>query len=169
MKRMNVTELTAESFAPYGRLAEPYGEKVTKEGENWICYSPVDFVMPEAPMGIGIVYSDEFPEKITGMERHVSREEVLWPTTQELIMLVDLPIYLGAEAAKPNVETTKAFRIKPGQVIIISRGTWHSPAFAVSGKAKYFFMVEKKKDMIDQDDNPWISFQDDESVTIERE
>lgn len=167
--RIKVTELTVESFAPYGRLAEAYEGKVTKAGENWVCYSPVDFIMPEAPVGIGIVYSEELPEQITGMERHVSRDEVLWATTEDLIMLADLPVYMGVEDARPNPETTRAFLIKAGQVIVINRGTWHSPAFAVSGQAKYYFMVEKKKDLIDQDDNPWIPFKGDETVRVDRE
>lgn len=169
MKRIKVTELTVESFASYGRLVEAYEGKITKAGENWTCYSPVDFIMAEGTVGIGIVYSEELPARITGMERHVSREEVLWATTQDLIMLVDLPVYMGVEDARPNADTTKAFLIKAGQVIVINRGTWHSPAFAVAGRAKYFFMVEKKKDLIDQDDQPWISFKGDEAVGVDRE
>ncbi len=54
-------------------------------------------------------------------------------------------LYLGAEEARPDPETVKAFLIKAGQVVIMSRGTWHSPAFAVSGQAKCYFMVEWKK------------------------
>ncbi|MEY8336941.1 ureidoglycolate lyase [Lachnospiraceae bacterium 62-35] len=169
MKKISVTELTPISFAPYGRVVENYDGAITKQGEHWICYSPVDFILPDAPMGFGIVYSDEVPEKITAMERHVSREEVLWATNEDLIMLVDLPIYLGAGDARPNPETTKAFLIKAGQVVVINRGTWHSPAFAVSGKAKYYFMVEFKKDLIDQDHDPWIPFENDESIMVSGE
>lgn len=166
MKTIGITELTIESFAPYGRLVTEFGEKVTKEGENWTCYSPVDFIMPDAPVGFGIVYSGPVPSQIHALERHVSREEVLWSAGEDLIMVVDLPVYLGAEDARPNPETSKAFRIKAGQVVVINRGTWHSPAFSSKEQAKYYFMVEKKKDLIDQDDDPWIPFLGDEMIEV---
>lgn len=168
MKQIEVTELTAENFAPFGRLVKAYDRNATKEGENWECFSSVDFLIPQAPMGIGIVNSGELPLQITGMERHVSREEVLWATTEDLIMLEDLPVYMGSGNARPDADTTRAFRIKAGQVIVINRGTWHSPAFAVSGKATYYFMVEIKKDLIDQDDDPWIPFKDGETISVKR-
>lgn len=169
MKRIKVKELTVESFAPYGRLVEEYGGEITKSGENWSCCSPVDFVIPQAPIGIGIVISGEVPGQITAMERHVSREEVLWATTKDLVMLVDLPVYLGVRQARPNAETTEAFLIQAGQVVVMNRGTWHSPAFSAEGKARYYFMVEWKKDLIDQDENPWIPFQQNEVIGIDRE
>ena len=166
MKLIKAERLTSEKFAPFGRMAESYKNKETKSGENWVCYSLVDFVVPQAPMGIGIVYSKELPEKITAMERHVSREEILWAATDDLVMLVDLPVSLGAEAARPNPDTIKAFFIKAGQVSILNRGTWHSPAFAAKGEAKYYFMVEWKKDLIDQEAAPWIPFEGEEEVAV---
>ena len=168
MKHIPVTELTKESFAPYGRVVFPYRNTITKAGEGWKCCSPMDFVLPDAPMGIGVVYSEELPEKITAMERHVSREEVLWAAKEDLIMLADIPAFLGSFTAKPNPETVKAFRIPAGTVIIIGRGAWHSPAFAVKGTAAYYFMVEKKKDFIDQDENPWIPFEGEEEIVVDR-
>lgn len=158
--------LTVESFAPYGRVVEHLEHAPTKEGENWRCYSPMEFILPDAPMGIGIVYCDTPPAAITAMERHVSREEVLWSTTEDILMAVDLPVYLGDEKARPNVATTKVFHIKAGQVLVINRGTWHSPGFAVQGTTKYYFMVEFKPDFIDQDAAPWIPFADDVSIAI---
>ncbi|WP_243008941.1 hypothetical protein [Clostridium sp. AM58-1XD] len=77
MKHVYLTALTPEKFAPYGRVVEPYKNKITKSGEHWKCCSPVDFITLQSPVGIGIVYSEELPEKISAMERHVSREEVL--------------------------------------------------------------------------------------------
>lgn len=158
--------LTPQSFAPFGRVLDNYDGPCTKEGENWICYSPVDFLMPDVPMGVGIVYCNTPPTSISALERHVSREELLWATTQDLVMAVDLPIFMGDENALPDAETCKVFLIKAGQAIIINRGTWHSPCFAVEGKAKYYFLVERKPDLIDQDAQPWIPFQGGETISI---
>lgn len=167
MKRIQVIELTMESFAPFGRLIKPREGRVTKAGENWSCCSPVDFVLPRGSMGIGVVSSLEVPAQIRCMERHVSREEVLWTAADDLIMLVDLPLYLGDDGGAPEADRVKAFVIRAGQVIVINRGTWHSPAFAVSGQAQYYFMVELGKDLVDQDEDPWIPFREGKAVSVE--
>jgi ureidoglycolate lyase len=164
--KKEIVELTAESFAPFGRVLEAHGE-ITKQGENWQCGSPVDFMMPGVPMmGVGIVACQAFPAAVDSLERHVSREELLWATTEDLVMAVDLPIHLGAACARPDARTTTVFRIRAGQALILARGAWHSPAFAVKGESRYFFAVEFKPDFIDQDAQPWIRFANDETIDI---
>ena len=165
--KQTIETLTAQSFAPYGRLLEQVGDTPTKAGSGWRCFSQVDFLQPHnAPLGVGIVYCGELPGPITELERHVSREELLWATGSDLLMCVDVPMHLGTPNARPSVETAKVFRIKAGQAVIIARGTWHSPAFAEHGEAKYFFLVESAKDLVDQDDAPWIPFRDGGEITV---
>lgn len=167
MKYLKVEKLTNQSFAPYGRVIGHPETEPTKAGEGWSCYSPMDFVQAAGMMGIGVVYCESCPPQIKSMERHVSREEVLWTAEQDVIMFVDIPVYLGNSDAQPNPDTTKAFCIPAGTVVVISRGTWHSPGFGVGGKARYYFMVEIKKDFIDQDAQPWIPFIKEETVALE--
>lgn len=163
--KKDIIELTPEAFAPFGRVLEPHGE-VTKQGGGWRCWSPVDFMTPTAPMGVGIVESGEFPAAVDALERHVSREELLWATTGDLLMAVDLPLRMGDAAARPDARTATVFRIRAGQALILARGVWHSPAFAAAGSARYFFAVEFKPDFIDQDAQPWIRFAGDEVLSI---
>lgn len=165
MVQIKPEELTTESFAPYGRVLEVPDHACTKQGAGWVCWSPVDFMLPDAPVGVGIVRCGQAPQ-ITALERHVSREELLWTTTRDVVMAVDLPVRLGDALARPNIETTRVFRIKAGQAVIIARGTWHSPAFAVQGEAEYFFLVEQKADLVDQDAQPWIDFAGGETLEI---
>lgn len=167
MKSLAIQQLTAESFAPYGRVIEHLDHPCTKSGPGWGCFSPVDFMLPDAPLGVGIVHCERVPEELEALERHVSREELLWTTTENLVMAVDLPIHLGDEYARPNADTTKVFLLKAGQAVILNRGTWHSPAFTLEGESTYFFLVEWKKDLIDQDAQPWIPFQNEERISVE--
>lgn len=164
-KTVKPLPLTVESFAPFGRVLENLPHAPTKDGDGWSCHSPIDFMITDAPLGVGIVYCSAAPA-IDSLERHVSREELLWATTEDLVMLADLPVHLGDPDAKPVFETARAFHIRAGQAMIINRGTWHSPAFAVSGESKYFFLVERKADLVDQDSAPWIPFRGGESITI---
>lgn len=167
MKKLKLLELTSELFAPYGRVMEHLDGPCTKSGEGWSCFSAIDFISGTEPMGIGLVYCEKIPNEINALERHVSREELLWSTTEDLVMALDLPIYLGAKYAQPNVATTNIFLIKKGQSLIINKGTWHSPAFALEKKSKYFFLVELKADLIDQESEPWIKFKNNESICLD--
>ena len=157
MVQIKPEELTMQSFAPYGRVLEVPDHACTKQGAGWVCWSPVDFMLPDAPVGVGIVRCGQAPH-ITAMERHVSREELLWTTTRDGVMAVDLPVRLGDALARPTIDTTRVFRI--------ARGAWHSPAFAVQGEAEYFFLVEQKADLVDQDAQPWIAFAGGETLEI---
>lgn len=169
MKTLKSEALTVEAFAPFGRVLENLPHAPTKDGEGWSCHSPVDFMITDAPLGVGIVYCSETPARVDSLERHVSREELLWATTEDLLMAVDLPIHLGDPEARPSADTTRVFRIRAGQAMIINRGTWHSPAYAVRGESRYFFLVERKPDLVDQDKAPWIPFRGDEAIAFARD
>ena len=102
MVQIKPEELTMESFAPYGRVLEVPDHACTKQGAGWVCWSPVDFMLPDAPVGVGIVRCGQAP-KITALERHVSREELLWTTTRDVVMAVDQPERLGDAQARTNI------------------------------------------------------------------
>ncbi len=163
--KKDLIELAPEAFAPFGRVLEPHGE-ITKQGESWQCWSPLDFMTPSAPVGVGIVTCQQFPASVDALERHVSREELLWTTTTSLVMAVDLPLHMGDAEARPNANTTQIFLLSAGQAVILARGVWHSPAFTLEGAGRYFFAVEFKPDFIDQDKQPWIRFINGEAISL---
>lgn len=166
---IDVMEITTENFAPYGRVLEPHTDFPTKSGENWRCFSDVDRLRPDSELMAGIVYCNAIPDVITGLEAHTSREELLWSTDRDILMVVAEPDDLEIPERKPDSEKTKVFLIKAGQAVIIGKGVWHSPAFSADGKeAKYFFLVEAKEDSIDQDAAPWISFKNGVGITAIR-
>lgn len=166
MAEIKVEKMSAEAYAPFGRVVGHMPGTPTKQGEGWTCYSPMELVDVTTSMGIGVVYCDEFPKNISSLERHVSRDEILWTTDKEVLMMVDIPRYLGDPKARPNIETAKIFMIPPHTILIIEKGTWHSPAYSVKGSTKYYFMIELKKDYIDQDEQPWIPFINNDTVKI---
>lgn len=164
---LEVTPLTEESFAPYGRLLEPHTAQPTKSGEGWTCFSDIDRMTPDVPLMVGLVYCGKMPERISALEGHTSREELLWATDKDLIMLVSEPNDINSKDRKPSISKTKAFLIKKGEAVIIGKGTWHSPAFSANGEeGRYFFLVEAKADSIDQDSDPWIGFDDGNEIVV---
>ena len=164
MRYFEPQPLTAESFRPFGRVMQPLVSGPTKSGEGWSCFSGVDYLHPDAPLLVGIVDCGPCPA-ISALEAHVSREEMLWATDHDLVMAVDLPTDLEDPNRCPSIDTTVLFHIPAGAAVIMNKGTWHSPAFTLEGNARYFFLVEDKKDTIDQDAAPWIPFREGGSLT----
>ncbi len=163
-------DLTAETFALYGRVLEPHCQKPSKAGTGWSCYSNIDRLTPTAPLMAGLVFCQAMPPVITALEAHTSREELLWAATEDLYMAVAEPLAIDDPQRKPAANCCEIFRIKAGQAVIIAKGVWHSPAFSATGKpAHYFFLVEDKPDAIDQDAAPWIEFADSETICLASE
>ncbi len=153
---ITVEELTPEVFEPYGRVLVLPERAATKKGKGWTCWSPIETISVDSPLGIGIVELEKIDLLITEMERHVSREELLWPVDQAIIQPMALPVQLDEPRAKPMLETVRAFMVRPGQAIIMKKGAWHSAALAVSDHTKYFFAIETKRDQIGAQQNPWV-------------
>lgn len=168
LARVPVEDLTPETFAPYGSVIELPKVSPNKVGPGWDCWSPVGFVRAVTTVGVGIVHSQARPLVVTEMERHVSREEILWPTNTEIVQPMALPEKLDDPAAQPDPRTVRAFRIKPGQAIVMVRGAWHSPAYPLQGNALYFFAIENKSDDIGDNKNPWVPFPEDGYVEMVR-
>lgn len=166
LRKVPIEDLTSEAFAPYGRVVELPKSGPNKLGPGWDCWTPVELIQATTTMGVGIVHTHERPLVITEMERHVSREELLWPTDTEVIQPMALPERLDDPTARPDPKTVRVFLIKPGQAIIMAKGAWHSPAYPLKGSAAYFFAIETKSDDIGDDKNPWVPFPDSGYVEI---
>jgi len=174
--RIRLQVLTEEAFRPYGRVLELPEVPPSKRGDIWQCWFPVGSMQLDAPLGLGIVRTSRLPQSIADMERHVSREELLFPVDKPIVQPVGLPkdlasekavpqvedvqaFILASEKAVPQVEDVQAFIIQPGQAIIMARGTWHAPAYALEHEeALYYFGVEIKPDAVGDDANPWVKF-----------
>ncbi len=101
------------------------------------------------------------------MERHVSREELLIALDKEIIQPVAICQDIEDPEERPDPKTVKAFRIKPGQGIIINKGVWHSPSYPVSGDATYLFAIEKKPDKFgDEMVNPLVQLLDNKKINM---
>lgn len=158
LRKVPIEDLTPEAFARYGRVVEVPKSSPNKCGLGWDCWTPVDLIQATTPIGVGIVHTCERPLVVTEMERHVRREELLWPTDTAVIQPMALPERLDDPAAQPDPSTVRVFLIRPGQAIIMAKGAWHSAAYPAGSSAVYFFAIETMGDGIGDDRNPWVPF-----------
>ena len=99
------------------------------------------------------------------MERHETREEALWAVNKPVVMLVGLPKDLANVEALPKIDEIKAFKLVPGQIVIMDKGTWHSPALAIEKGTFYYYAIEKSS-IPEKDVMPWKEFQNKEIVEM---
>lgn len=77
------------------------------------------------------------PCVIRKMERHLHTQEAMMCAGTSIAFLVAV-----AGGGSPKSESVKAFILNSGQVVVLNRGVWHSPAVGMSGPAEYYWMAE---------------------------
>ncbi|GAU80982.1 ureidoglycolate lyase [Bosea sp. BIWAKO-01] len=134
---LTIEPLTAESFAPYGRLLAPEGARdAGREGYDiWI--KPFS---AESQVRLQIVRYHARPFVVRVMERHLHVTETRMPLGGPSAVLVVAP----READIPTAANLRAFRIERTG-LLLHRGTWHSiDAYPESGThADFLFLSEE--------------------------
>ncbi|RKX73805.1 MAG: hypothetical protein DRP49_06925 [Spirochaetes bacterium] len=91
-------------------------------------------------------------------ERHLNTSETLIPT-DDIVIVIALPGKNGNK--EPDWDTVKAFRIKKGDAIILSKEVWHYAPMAVNGTVKTFVVFNTntpEKDNVSLDSQELYSF-----------
>lgn len=132
-----VLPLSAEAFAPYGRVLAPSGPRdAGREGYDiWI----QPFAAESAPR-LQIVRYHARPFAVTLIERHLHVTEARLPLGGPPAIIV---VAEPSDAA-PAPEELRAFRLE-GEGVIFHRGTWHAiDAYPERGAhADFLFLSEE--------------------------
>jgi ureidoglycolate hydrolase len=142
-----VFPLTAEAFAPYGRVLSPSGARDTgREGYDiWI----QPFAAESRPR-LQIVRYHARPFVVALIERHLHVTEARQPLGgPPAIIVVAEPSELP-----PAPETLRAFRLD-GEGVLFHRGTWHAiDAYPEHGSHADFLFLSEEPTVNELFDNP---------------
>lgn len=157
--------LTPESFAPYGQAILVPAGPAPKQGKDWDCWFGLGELGEMGPV-VGFVKTRPTDELITTMERE-TKTEFLLPITGPVVQAVAVPGDLSDHSEQPDAGTVRAFRIEPGQAIIMAPGTWHWAALpAGDEEVHYYFIGEPHPPEPGREASPWVPFEQDETVHI---
>ena len=139
---LNVHELSAESFAGYGKFLDSALVKPDAEESDFAFYYNLMEADFHDPVAISIVES-KLQEDLYGnsLETHFETPEVLIP--------LDGTIYLvltkseAADMKKPDLNSAKAFVVKPGQAVLLPPGIWHRAPLSLAKPVKTCCLVRK--------------------------
>lgn len=125
--RIQARALTAEAFAPYGWL--PLDDTDPTDGVHTLAFEGGD------PHCNVIAHAaDEVDRTVAGarctrLYRHDTHTQVLMPMNVDAIVAVAPAAVDFADAA--HLDAVAAFRVGPGEVFVLHRGTWHWGPFPI--------------------------------------
>jgi ureidoglycolate lyase len=158
--------LREDRVAPYGRLTGTVTTSTPDlEGDGWVCWYPAGEPDESAPM-LGIVRTEPRPLSVAAMERHQDREEWVYALDRPYIQVVALSSLDDPE--RPDISTARAFRIEPGQGLIMARGIWHAVGLPAEDQSTlYGFLLGKPGPDREAANSGWVAFVDDAQVVVD--
>ncbi|HWQ57792.1 MAG TPA: ureidoglycolate lyase [Clostridia bacterium] len=128
-------------FSPYGILYDMRtGAKEShlverNEGDGWRDANSTQPIV-DTLASLGYTFGTGAPFTARQMEMHGHTQEAVFPTDQAVVFLV-----ARAGGSAPRAEDAIPVIVRPGQVAVLHRGTWHSSAHGVNTGAYYHYLA----------------------------
>jgi ureidoglycolate lyase len=138
-----VEELTADSFAPFGRVvAAPHGEPDAAGGGPWRWWAQTALLdRGDRPYAVGYLRLDAASKAFDWAERHAESEEMVIPVAGEMLLY----------AAAPEPRDFRVFRVGVGQAVILGKGVWHGAPLASGAPAAALVLLAEGTGELDTD------------------
>lgn len=136
MNTVTPVRITPQNFARYGSVVQMPETPPLATGATFKFWSDVAHYLVDGETEIGVctVYRQE-ADGVDWMERHERTPELLVPVDGPFI----LPV-MGA-GAEDRVE---AFRVEPGEAVVIGQNVWHSACLPVEGEEATYFVLFRR-------------------------
>ena len=140
MQKINVQELTRESFAPYGYYATMINPKTEKIGDE-----PVEFFRDMVPLDLGASTTASFSVCRVTRRAEVIDASEFHNGTGEGILPLDADVLMHVAAATPDAEVPtdriEVFHVPRGTFVALRRGVWHHAPFAFRAEVANVLIV----------------------------
>jgi ureidoglycolate lyase len=131
MIRLPVEPLTAEAFAPYGRLVERPERPEDAAGPGWRWWAETAFLAGDGrPWGVGYLDLRPAEPQFDWAERHLRTQEAVFATSADLLVYVAPAEHPEDPARLPALDRFRVFRVPPGAGVVMDRAVWHGAPLA---------------------------------------
>lgn len=137
----HAVEIGAIDFSPYGivcdmRADAPASHLVERSaGDGWRDANTTQPLI-DTPGALGYTVGSGTPFVARDMEMHLHTQEALFPTDRPIVFLV-----ARACEGAPRAEDVIPVIVRPGQVAVLHRRTWHSAAHGIGEEAYYHYLA----------------------------
>ena len=138
-----IRELTADAFAPYGRLIRRPERPQDARGPGWRWWAEtVVLDGDERPWGLGYLdLEPASPARFDWAERHMRTLEAVVPVSGDVIVYVGPAEHLDEPEWAPDPSRYEAFRVASGDGVVLERGVWHGAPLADGGPARAIVLI----------------------------
>jgi ureidoglycolate lyase len=131
MIRLPVEPLTAEAFAPFGRVVERPARPEDAAGPGWRWWAETAWLAGDGrPWGIGYLDLRPAEPQFDWAERHLRTQEAVFATSADLLVYVAPAEHPEDPARLPALDRFRVFRVPPGAGVVMDRAVWHGAPLA---------------------------------------
>ena len=129
---ITVEPLSAEAFAPFGRVVGMPDREPDATGEPWRWWADTAALAPaDGSYTVGYLEIDRGVAAFDWAERHIESEELVVPVRGRLLVYVG-PAGQGDDPARDRF---RVFEVRPGEAVVLANGVWHGAPLAGDGSA----------------------------------
>jgi ureidoglycolate hydrolase len=134
--------LSAEAFAPFGRVIERPRRERDAEGPGWRWWAETALIAGDGrPVGIGYLDLAPVERRFDWAERHMRTQEAVFATSSDLLLYVGPADHLEQPDRLPAFDRFRVFRIPAGSGVVMDRGVWHGAPFTVDEVAPAIVLI----------------------------
>lgn len=124
--------LTADAFAPYGRVISRPERPNDAEGPGWTWWAETALLSGDGrAMGVGYLDLEPGTRSFDWAERHLRTQEAVLAMSTDILLYVGPPEHREEPLRLPALETFRVFRVPEGGGVVMDRAVWHGAPFAV--------------------------------------
>jgi ureidoglycolate lyase len=138
---LRARDLSADSFAPFGRVIELPGRDPDATGPGWRWWAETQLLEGDGrPWGVGYLDLEPTEMRFDWAERHLHTVEAVLATSADLLLYVG-PGDLEEPPHLPPLEEFRVFRIPAGRGVVLDRGVWHGAPLAAGKRAPALVLI----------------------------
>jgi ureidoglycolate lyase len=139
---LRARELSADAFAPYGRVIEAPARAGDATGPGWTWWAETALLAGDGrPWGVGCLTLEPSELRFDWAERHMRTLEAVVPTTGDVFVYVGPPEHLDEPIRPPSLDRFEVFRVRQGAGVVMDRGVWHGAPFAADRPTVAFVLL----------------------------
>jgi ureidoglycolate lyase len=139
---LDAQPLTPDTFAPYGRVIARPEREHDAAGPGWRWWAETVLLAGDGrPFGVGYLDLQPGDRRFDWAERHMRTQEAIIATSSELLVYVAPADHLEEPGRLPAMERFTAFRLPPGEGIVMDRAVWHGAPLAVDQPSSAIVLI----------------------------
>ncbi|RPI84856.1 MAG: hypothetical protein EHM41_12310 [Chloroflexi bacterium] len=140
--QLEIEELNAEAFSPFGKVIEKPERHQDAEGPGWKWWGENVLLEGEGrPYAVGYLYLEPAELVFDWAERHMLSDELVIPVGGDALVYVAPPDFPTEPGRLPSLQSFRVFRVREGQAALFGKGVWHGAPLAVDGPVKAIVLL----------------------------